>query len=50
MANWKTSLAGLVAALAVASKSMWPEFSAIADAVAGLALALLGYFASDKKA
>lgn len=48
MVNWKTSIAGVVAALAQAAKNVFPDFAAIADAVSALALALLGYFAKDK--
>ena len=50
MKNWKTSLSGLVAAILQACKTIVPpEFSVIFDAASGLALALLGYFAADKK-
>lgn len=49
MVNWKTTLAGAVAAMAPFVKSMLPEALApIADALQALALALLGYFAKDK--
>lgn len=49
MLNWKTSLAGAIAALAPFLKGVLPaDLSSIADAVQALALALLGYFAKDK--
>jgi ActR/RegA family two-component response regulator len=47
--NWKTTLAGAIAAMAPFVKSILPEgLAPIADAVQALALALLGYFAKDK--
>lgn len=49
MVNWKTSVAGLVAALAQWAKSVLPpDLAILADAISGLALAVLGYFSKDK--
>jgi hypothetical protein len=49
MFNWKTTVFGALAALLPYVKSVLPaEFGQIADGVAALALALMGYFAADK--
>ena len=50
MLNWKTTVAGLIAAVAPILKGIVPSALApICDAGMALALALLGYFAADKK-
>jgi hypothetical protein len=45
--NWKTSIAGLVAAIIPWLKGVFPDFGGILDGVQSLAFALLGYFAKD---
>lgn len=48
--DWKTTVAGLVAALLPFAKGILPvALAPIVDAVATLALVLLGYFAADRK-
>lgn len=50
MANWKTTLAGLLAAVApIAAGAVPAAFHDIVTYAGALALALLGYFANDKK-
>ncbi len=49
MANWKTTLFGLVAALPMIGKIVFPPLGVVWDAVGALGMALTGYFASDKK-
>ena len=47
--NWKTTLAGAIAALATVMTTLVPEaYQPIAAAVVALALAVLGYHAKDK--
>ena len=47
--NWKTSAAGLVAALLQLAKTVLPsELAPVFDTGAAFAIALLGYFAADK--
>jgi hypothetical protein len=48
--NWKTTIFGALAAIIPYIRGIVPEeFQAIADAAAALALALMGYFAADRK-
>jgi hypothetical protein len=48
MINWKTSIAGFLAAVLPWVRGIVPEaLVPIVDAVSSLALALLGYFAAD---
>jgi hypothetical protein len=47
MSNWKTSLAGILAAALQAAKIHYPQFGPILDGASAFAVALLGYFAKD---
>jgi hypothetical protein len=47
--NPKTTWSGILGAVAQGVKLFWPEGSMIADAVTALAVALIGYFATDAK-
>ena len=48
--NWKTTLFGFLAAVIPYVRGIIPvELTAVADAASALALALMGYFAADKK-
>ncbi len=47
--NYKTTVAGCVAAAATVIGQQSPEYREIAQAVAALALVLLGKFAADAK-
>jgi hypothetical protein len=48
--DWRTSIAGLLAAVLPWVRGIVPEALApIVDAASSLALALLGYFAADKR-
>lgn len=47
MANWKTTIPGVLAGLAQAAKAAFPEYGIIADLATGLFLALLGIFAKQ---
>lgn len=50
MINWKTTVFGALAAILPYVRSMVPsEFAPVADALAALALALMGYFSADSK-
>lgn len=48
MKNWKTTIAGLVAAAAAGIKTQFPEYSAACDFVSYIAVLALGFFAADK--
>lgn len=48
MHNWKTSVAGVVAAAAPIIAQAWPKYAPLAQAVSSLALLLLGWHAADK--
>ena len=48
MNNLKTTITGVIAALSIVGKNIWPEGGPIFDAVMALAIALLAYFAADK--
>ena len=49
MVNLKTTIAGAIAGAFQLVGQLFPEYKAIADAASALAMALLGYFAADKK-
>ena len=48
MANWKTTVSGLIVAAAQGIKAAYPKYAGICDAVSAVAILALGYFAKDK--
>jgi len=49
MLNYKTTIAGLIAAVLPWLGSVFPDLKVIFDAAGSFALVLLGYFAKDAK-
>ena len=50
MMNWKTTVTGVIAALAQSIGPAFPKYQGIIDGVKALALALMGFFAADASA
>jgi len=48
MKDWKTTVAGLLAALLPWLKTVFPDLGTILDAAGTLALAIFAYFAKDR--
>lgn len=46
--NWKTSVAGLIAAIVPWIGTAFPQYDGIAKAIGSVALAVFAYFAKDK--
>lgn len=47
MKNWKTTLLGVLSAVALAIKPSFPDFGGIIDGLSAMFIGLLGYFAKD---
>ena len=48
MKSWKTTLAGILTAVAQGLKTQFPEYGTMFDGVSAIALFFLGWFAKDK--
>ena len=48
MKDWKTTVAGLLAAVLPWMKTIFPDLGTVLDALGTLALAVFAYFAKDK--
>jgi hypothetical protein len=47
MKDWKTTVPGALAGVAITAKTIWPEYAGLCDVATSLFVGLLGFFAAQ---